>query len=80
MSTETLDDEYSFYVVEQHLIRMAKQESTIEVAGRQIKLSNLDKVLYPKVGFTKGQVVDYMVLETQAGLFDSNNASVRIAG
>ena len=61
MSTETLDDEYSFYVVEQHLIRMAKQESTIEVAGRQIKLSNLDKVLYPKVGFTKGQVVDYMV-------------------
>jgi bifunctional non-homologous end joining protein LigD len=40
---------------------MAKQESTIEVAGRQIKLSNLDKVLYPKAGFTKGQVVDYMV-------------------
>jgi bifunctional non-homologous end joining protein LigD len=40
---------------------MAKQESTIEIAGRQIKLSNLDKVLYPKVGFTKGQVVDYMV-------------------
>jgi bifunctional non-homologous end joining protein LigD len=40
---------------------MAKQESTIEIAGRQIKLSNLDKVLYPKAGFTKGQVVDYMV-------------------
>lgn len=40
---------------------MAKQESTIEVAGRQIKLSNLDKVLYPKTGFTKGQLVDYMV-------------------
>jgi len=40
---------------------MAKQESTIEVAGRQIKLSSLDKVLYPKAGFTKGQVVDYMV-------------------
>ncbi|HEV2992617.1 MAG TPA: non-homologous end-joining DNA ligase [Candidatus Angelobacter sp.] len=40
---------------------MAKQESIIEVAGRQIKLTNLDKVLYPKAGFTKGQVVDYMV-------------------
>jgi bifunctional non-homologous end joining protein LigD len=33
----------------------------IEVQGRQIKLSNLDKVLYPKVGFTKGQVIDYFV-------------------
>lgn len=40
---------------------MAKQESLIEVGGRQIKLSNLDKVLYPKAGFTKGQVVDYYV-------------------
>src|ERR1700756_3698399 len=40
---------------------MAKKESVIEVEGRQIKLSNLDKVLYPKVGFTKGQVIDYYV-------------------
>lgn len=38
---------------------MAKQESIIEIEGRQIKLSNLDKVLYPKTGFTKGQLVDY---------------------
>ncbi len=38
---------------------MAKQESIIEIEGRQIKLSNLDKVLYPKAGFTKGQVLDY---------------------
>src|SRR2546429_5182285 len=40
---------------------MGKQESMIEVAGRQIKVSNLEKVLYPKVGFTKGQVLDYFV-------------------
>jgi bifunctional non-homologous end joining protein LigD len=40
---------------------MAKKESIIEVEGRQIKLSNLDKVLYPKAGFTKGQVIDYYV-------------------
>ncbi len=32
-------------------------EVTIE--GRQLKLSNLDKVLYPETGFTKGQVLDY---------------------
>src|ERR1051325_9406284 len=40
---------------------MAKKESVIEVEGRQIKLSNLEKVLYPKPGFTKGQVIDYYV-------------------
>lgn len=38
---------------------LARQESMIEVEGRQIKLSNLDKVLYPKAGFSKGQVIDY---------------------
>ena len=31
----------------------------VEIAGRKLSLSNLDKVLYPKVGFTKGQVIDY---------------------
>lgn len=40
---------------------MAKQTSVIEVEGREIKLSNLDKVLYPKAGFTKGQLVDYYI-------------------
>ena len=30
-----------------------------EVAGRQVKLSNLDKVLYPEVGFAKRDVIDY---------------------
>src|SRR5213082_949674 len=31
------------------------------VDGRKIQVSNLDKVLYPKVGFTKGQVIDYYI-------------------
>jgi bifunctional non-homologous end joining protein LigD len=31
----------------------------IDVAGHRLSLSNLDKVLYPAVGFTKGQVIDY---------------------
>jgi bifunctional non-homologous end joining protein LigD len=31
----------------------------VEVEGRSLKLTNLDKVLYPATGFTKGQVVDY---------------------
>ncbi len=31
----------------------------VDVEGQQVTLSNLDKVLYPEVGFTKGQVLDY---------------------
>jgi bifunctional non-homologous end joining protein LigD len=31
----------------------------VEVQGRELKLSNLDKVLYPAAGFTKGHVIDY---------------------
>lgn len=31
----------------------------VTVDGKQLKLSNLDKVFYPKTGFTKGQVIDY---------------------
>jgi len=31
----------------------------VEVEGRQLKLSNFEKVLYPDAGFTKGQVIDY---------------------
>jgi bifunctional non-homologous end joining protein LigD len=34
-------------------------DSVIDVEGKHLKLTNLDKVLYPKAGFTKGQVVDY---------------------
>jgi bifunctional non-homologous end joining protein LigD len=30
-----------------------------EVEGREVKLSNLDKVLYPEVGFTKRDVIAY---------------------
>ena len=32
---------------------------TVEVAGRPLTLSNLDKVLYPETSFTKGEVIDY---------------------
>lgn len=32
---------------------------TVEVGGRTLSLSNLDKVLYPESGFTKGDVISY---------------------
>jgi bifunctional non-homologous end joining protein LigD len=31
----------------------------VEVEGRRLSLSNLDKLMYPATGFTKGQVIDY---------------------
>ena len=33
----------------------------IEIGGKKLAVSNLEKVLYPKVGFTKGQVIDYYI-------------------
>lgn len=40
---------------------MANTPETVEVAvgDRTLRLSNLDKVLYPAVGFTKSAVIDY---------------------
>ena len=34
-------------------------DSTVEIQGRHLKLSNLEKVLYPATGFTKKGVIDY---------------------
>ena len=33
----------------------------VDIQGRHLKLSNLDKVLYPATGFSKRQVIDYYV-------------------
>ena len=39
---------------------MAKETSVeVKIEGRTLKLTNLGKVLYPEVGFTKAQVIDY---------------------
>ena len=38
---------------------MAATRVDVEVEGRRLSLSNLDKVMYPAVGFTKGQLIDY---------------------
>ncbi len=37
------------------------ERQTVEIGGRKLSISNLDKVLYPVVGFTKAQVIDYYV-------------------
>jgi bifunctional non-homologous end joining protein LigD len=38
---------------------MADTPSVVEIEGKRLSLTNLDKVLYPATGFTKGQVIDY---------------------
>ena len=38
---------------------MTQKRSTVRVAHRDVAVSNLDKVMYPEVGFTKGQVIEY---------------------
>lgn len=38
---------------------MATGEQRVEVDGRTLKVSNLDKVMYPATGTTKGEVIDY---------------------
>ena len=38
---------------------MSGNTVAVDVAGRTLKLSNLDKVLFPEVGLTKGEVIAY---------------------
>jgi len=33
--------------------------STVEIQGKHLKLTNIEKILYPAAGFTKGQIIDY---------------------
>lgn len=37
------------------------ERTWVHIAGRELELSNLDKVMYPATGFTKGEVIDYYV-------------------
>ena len=38
---------------------MAQSAQVVDVGGRRLRLSNLDKVLYPATGTTKAEVIDY---------------------
>jgi bifunctional non-homologous end joining protein LigD len=37
------------------------EKTQLVVEGKKLAVSNLSKVLYPKVGFTKGEVIDYYI-------------------
>ncbi len=38
---------------------MVSDQVDVDLGGRRLRLSNLDKVLWPEAGFTKGQMIDY---------------------
>ena len=45
---------------------MPEKRVEVRVGERTLSLSNLDKVMYPGVGFTKGQVIDYYTRISEA--------------
>lgn len=42
------------------MARSADEEAWVEVDGRRLRLTHLDKVLYPSTGTTKAEVADYL--------------------
>lgn len=42
-----------------------RNAETLNINGRQVPVSNLDKIFYPSVAFTKGQVIDYYIRISQ---------------
>jgi DNA ligase D-like protein (predicted polymerase) len=44
------------------------KQTTIEVAGREVKLSNPDKVFFPKPGFTKLDLAEYYIAVEEAAV------------
>ncbi|MFI5934916.1 non-homologous end-joining DNA ligase [Actinoplanes sp. NPDC051494] len=38
---------------------MPRDRFPVHIEGRDLELSNLDKLMYPAAGFTKGEVIDY---------------------
>jgi bifunctional non-homologous end joining protein LigD len=51
----------STHFVAQCCWSVAAMDSSVEIQGKQLRLSNLEKVLYPATGFTKQQVINYYV-------------------
>jgi bifunctional non-homologous end joining protein LigD len=53
-------------------------KSQLVINGSKIDVSNLDKVFYPKTGFTKGQVIDYYVRVSPALLPHLKNRPITL--
>jgi len=40
---------------------MSRRTSDLEIGGRRLSVSNLEKVMYPQTGFTKSDVIEYYI-------------------
>jgi bifunctional non-homologous end joining protein LigD len=38
-----------------------EQKGSFQIEGHELQLSNLQKIMYPETGFTKGEIIDYYV-------------------
>jgi bifunctional non-homologous end joining protein LigD len=45
---------------------MSPKAEEVEIEGRRLRLSNLDKLMYPEAGFAKAQVIDYYARVSEA--------------
>lgn len=43
------------------MAKRSKETHTLHVDGRDVSVTNLEKVLYPEARFTKAQVIDYYI-------------------
>src|SRR6266699_32716 len=41
--------------------RLGEGRTILKIKGRQVPVSNLDKIFYPQANFTKAQVIDYYI-------------------
>jgi bifunctional non-homologous end joining protein LigD len=58
MPDMTVETEFTDFTSE-GVMRHPALKGQVTVEGRTLKLSNYDKVLWPKTGFTKGQMIEY---------------------
>jgi bifunctional non-homologous end joining protein LigD len=56
---ETVGQEDPMTVTPYEVVHETKRAAEIEVDGRTLKLTNREKVMYPRTGFTKGELIDY---------------------
>ena len=57
-----------------------KQQETVNVDGHRLRLTNLDKVLYPETGTTKAEVLAYYAAVAEALLPHSRDRARGSAG
>lgn len=46
---------------------MVGEAQVVQVDGRRLRVTNLDKIVYPETGTTKGEVIAYYTAIAQIG-------------